>query len=352
MADIAMRLHIEADPDTVYAAISTTEGIHGWFTTTATAAQGVGGRHELSFPGVPEPWRLRVTEAEPGKRLVLAGENGPWTDTTQTYEVLTRPDGDVTLRFTHSGFPAVDEPIGTSPTAGRRSSPSSRPTPRRVNRRPSSPADPGRPPRLTLPTHPMTHLTERLMNTQHSTLHPAIRECAAAVAATATAVRGDQLGDRTPCEKFTVHELLDHLGTTLMSSARAARKEPQAGEGDALSMSPAAVAEAAELAASAWVDPAAYEGTTEFGPGEMPAAFAATITLEELALHGWDLARATGQTFSVGEETAEVALGVVEQIADQARANGSFGPPVPVAFDAPAFHRALGASGRNPEWSD
>jgi uncharacterized protein YndB with AHSA1/START domain len=109
MADIAMQLHIEADPDAVYTAISTTEGIHGWFTTTATAEQGVGGRHELSFPGVPEPWRLRVTEDEPGKRLVLAGENGPWTGTTQTYEVLTRPECDVTLRFTHSGFPAVDD---------------------------------------------------------------------------------------------------------------------------------------------------------------------------------------------------------------------------------------------------
>ena len=109
MADIAMQLRIEADADTVYAAISTTDGIHGWFTTTATAEQGVAGVHELRFPGVAEPWRLRVTEAERGKRLVLTGENGPWTGTVQTYEVLTRPEGDVILRLTHSGFPAVDD---------------------------------------------------------------------------------------------------------------------------------------------------------------------------------------------------------------------------------------------------
>ncbi|MFG1665313.1 SRPBCC domain-containing protein [Streptomyces sp. Y7] len=109
MADISMQLHIAADPDTVYAAISTTDGIHGWFTTTAAAEQGVGGAHELRFPGVEEPWRLHITEAEPGKRLVLTGENGPWTDTVQTYEILARPDGDVTLRFTHSGFPGVDD---------------------------------------------------------------------------------------------------------------------------------------------------------------------------------------------------------------------------------------------------
>lgn len=32
MADIAMQLHIEADLDAVYKAISTAEGIHGCFT--------------------------------------------------------------------------------------------------------------------------------------------------------------------------------------------------------------------------------------------------------------------------------------------------------------------------------
>jgi uncharacterized protein YndB with AHSA1/START domain len=109
MTDIAMQLAIEADAETVYAAIATAEGIRGWFTTTATAGEGVGALHELAFPGVPEPWRLRIIEAEQGKRLVLAGENGPWTGTEQTYEILDRPEGGVTLRFTHSGFPAVDD---------------------------------------------------------------------------------------------------------------------------------------------------------------------------------------------------------------------------------------------------
>ncbi|MFG2845907.1 SRPBCC domain-containing protein [Kitasatospora sp. NPDC048296] len=109
MTDIAMQLHIEAAADTVYAAISTTEGIQGWFTSTGTAGEGVDAWHDLSFPGVPEPWRLRVAEAEPGKRLVLAGENGPWTGTEQTYELLAAPAGGIILRFTHSGFPAVDD---------------------------------------------------------------------------------------------------------------------------------------------------------------------------------------------------------------------------------------------------
>jgi uncharacterized protein (TIGR03086 family) len=188
------------------------------------------------------------------------------------------------------------------------------------------------------------------MSTPHSTLYPAIKECADAVAATAAGINAERLGDRTPCEKFTVAELLDHLGGTLSSSARAARKEPQPHDGASVAMSPAAVAESAALAAAAWADPAAYEGVSEFGPGEMPAAFAAAVTLQELALHGWDLASATGQPFTVGEETAQAALGVVEQIAEQARSTGGYGAPVAVSDDAPAFHRALAASGRDPQW--
>ncbi|MFD5795163.1 TIGR03086 family metal-binding protein [Streptomyces diastatochromogenes] len=190
------------------------------------------------------------------------------------------------------------------------------------------------------------------MNTQHSTLQPAIQECADVVAAIASGIRDEQLQDRTPCEKFTVAELVDHLGSTLQSAARAARKEAQPGAGAGPAVSPRTLADSAGLAAVAWSDPAAYEGTTEFGPGELPAAFAASITLQELALHGWDLARATGQPFGVSDETGRIAFGVVEQIAEQVRGNGGYGPAVPVPDDAPAFQRALGTSGRNPGWND
>ncbi|WP_212747311.1 hypothetical protein [Streptomyces montanus] len=43
-------------------------------------------------------------------------------------------------------------------------------------------------------------------------------------------------------------------------------------------------------------------------------------------------------------------FGAVEQIAEQGRATGGYGPPMPVSADAPAFGRALGAGGRNPAW--
>ncbi|MFG2845906.1 TIGR03086 family metal-binding protein [Kitasatospora sp. NPDC048296] len=178
-------------------------------------------------------------------------------------------------------------------------------------------------------------------------MQTAMQEFATAFAHTAAAIRDDQLGHRTPCQSFTVAELLGHVGQVLASSERAARKQPQSAAAPA---APAEVAETARRAVAAWAEPTAYQGTTEFGPGEMPADFAAAVTLQELALHGWDLARATGQPFGAGENASKAVLAVVEQLAEAARANGGYGPPVAVPAGASAFDRALAASGRNPGW--
>jgi uncharacterized protein (TIGR03086 family) len=183
-------------------------------------------------------------------------------------------------------------------------------------------------------------------------LPAAIGEFAAALARVASSVREDQLAARTPCEKFSAAELLAHLGEVLPASERAAHKVPQPAAGSAPEPDdPAAIAAAARRVAVAWSDPAAYEDTTEFGPGGMPAAVAAIITLQELAVHGWDLARATGQPFEVGEAAGRAALEAVDQIAGNARVSGAYGPPFDVPATAPAFHRALADSGRNPDWA-
>jgi uncharacterized protein YndB with AHSA1/START domain len=108
MADIAMQLTIDADAETVREAVATEAGVRSWFTADAKVGEGIGAEHALSFPGVPEPWRLRVTEST-DRCLALVGQNGPWTGTTQTYEILDAPEGGVLLRFTHAGFPAQDD---------------------------------------------------------------------------------------------------------------------------------------------------------------------------------------------------------------------------------------------------
>jgi uncharacterized protein (TIGR03086 family) len=180
-------------------------------------------------------------------------------------------------------------------------------------------------------------------------MQTAMNELARLFADTADRVSPEQLDHPTPCSKYTVGQLLAHLGGVFPDSERAARKLAVPTTAEAPT-APAAVGESARRAAAAWGEPDAYEGTTEFGPGEIPAGFAAAITLQELALHGWDLARGIGSDYPLSDASAEAVLGVVEQLAEQVRATGGYGPAVAVPADAPVFERALAASGRNPGW--
>ena len=58
----------------------------------------------------------------------------------------------------------------------------------------------------------------------------------------------------------------------------------------------------------AWRDPSAWEGETEAGGAAAPAAQMGVVALDEIVLHGWDLAKATGQTFRVDPASAAAVL--------------------------------------------
>jgi hypothetical protein len=62
-----------------------------------------------------------------------------------------------------------------------------------------------------------------------------------------------------------------------------------------------------ELAA-AWRDPAAWEGMTEAGGLRMPADVMGAVALDQLVLHGWDLAGATGQSFTCDPASTAAVL--------------------------------------------
>ena len=73
---------------------------------------------------------------------------------------------------------------------------------------------------------------------------------------------------------------------------------------------------------------------------------------DELVVHGWDLAVATGQSYAPGEANVEAAWQLVSQIPDVPQAReGLFGPRRPVAEDAAALDRLLSYAGRDPRWT-
>jgi uncharacterized protein (TIGR03086 family) len=192
-------------------------------------------------------------------------------------------------------------------------------------------------------------------------LGPAARE----VTRLLDGVTDDQLAGPTPCPDYPVAALLDHFMGLSLAFTWAARKTTAAEGGSGASGRVRPTAEHLDPAwrtllpqrlgelAEAWRDPAAWEGMTEAGGVRMPAEVMSVVALDELVMHGWDLARATGQPFTCDPASTAAVLAFTsasaqpEQAASRA---GLFGPVVEVPEDAPALDRALGFAGRDPAW--
>ena len=178
-----------------------------------------------------------------------------------------------------------------------------------------------------------------------------------AAARVVAAVRDDQLDAPTPCEGTSVAALLDHLDGLAQAFTGAARKVPvEAGASvDASRLGddwreriPARL----EVLAQAWREQDAWTGMTAAGGVDLPGEVAGLVALDEVVVHGWDVARATGQDLAVDDQLLEGALGFVRQAVDEhpAGSPGLFGSPVPVPDDAPPLHVLLGLTGRDPAW--
>jgi uncharacterized protein (TIGR03086 family) len=159
----------------------------------------------------------------------------------------------------------------------------------------------------------------------------------------------------TPAD-IPVGALLDHFVGLTEAFRAAAAKEPDPGpppEASADHLDPdwrTELPRRLDALVVAWRDPAAAEGTTSAGGVEMPAPEVAVVALDELVLHGWDLARATGQPYDPDPADVAAVLAFTESFGSPEGTPGLFGPAVPVPADASDFDRALGFSGRDPAW--
>jgi uncharacterized protein (TIGR03086 family) len=167
-----------------------------------------------------------------------------------------------------------------------------------------------------------------------------------------------ELTAATPCADYSVGHVLHHVGGLAPAFAAAARKDrgPLTGTPpsvDAAQLDPdwraSYPTRLAELA-SAWTDPSAWQGMTRIAAMDMPGEAVAMVGLTEVVIHGWDLARATGQPYDVEPDIAEAVLANVAEFAAQGPVEGLFGAAVPVADDAPVLDRIVALSGRDPGW--
>jgi uncharacterized protein (TIGR03086 family) len=196
------------------------------------------------------------------------------------------------------------------------------------------------------------------MNTSPETANgPALMAAAAAEAArvVAGAANTKDLGQTTPCTDWDLRTLLNH--TILWTSYSAERRA----YGDSVAeelMSKDFTAEPgyaqayqAQIARAvdAWSKPEAWQGDRNVMGSATPAADIAAMLIMEMVLHGWDIARATGQDYRCGDDLAHAVLETVQAQAEMFRQYQGFATIVPVPDDATAFDRALALSGRDPE---
>jgi uncharacterized protein (TIGR03086 family) len=136
---------------------------------------------------------------------------------------------------------------------------------------------------------------------------------AAEVARVIAAVRDDQLTDPTPCVGTSVAGMLDHVVGLTVAFRLGAEKQPQTGapRADADQL-PAdwreRLPQQLDALVAAWQRPGSWEGFTEVGGAKMPAAAMGVVALNEVLVHGWDLAVATGQPYGVDPAAAQRCL--------------------------------------------
>jgi uncharacterized protein (TIGR03086 family) len=188
-------------------------------------------------------------------------------------------------------------------------------------------------------------------------LHTEMTDAADAAARTVANVAASQFGRPTPCTEWDVRTLLNHLILWTSYSLEARAHGESVGQDlmdrDFAADPGFAAAYRAQLdrALTAWSDPATWEGSLDVMGSPTPAADVAALNIAEMVLHGWDLATATGQAYTVSGPAAAAALRAVEANADLFRQYKGFADPVEAPPAASALDRVLAMSGRDPAWT-
>jgi uncharacterized protein (TIGR03086 family) len=176
------------------------------------------------------------------------------------------------------------------------------------------------------------------------------------------AVRPDQWSNQSPCEAWDARGVVEHIvvmhGVMLRPADRAPSPVPSVTD-DALGAFRAARADVEAVLD----DPALAGRECDTPNGRMTVERQIDeVVSDDLVLHGWDLARATGQDDTMEPEDVDrlwsITNAIPDELMERYRTPGAFGPGVEVygaevmvPDDAPRQDRLLGLIGRDPDWA-
>jgi uncharacterized protein (TIGR03086 family) len=180
-------------------------------------------------------------------------------------------------------------------------------------------------------------------------------------AAIVSGIDAEQLGHPTPCRKYDVAGLIDHIVEAGHRAAALGRGQaPPPGDRSPhveLSDAPGQLRRAAQEAAQAWGDDSRLSSRFTMPWGEeYTGAALVDMYLAELAAHAWDLARATGQLDELNPSLAWPALEgaramIKPEYRDMVEPGSPFAAEVPPPPGAGDWERFAAFMGRDPRAS-
>ncbi len=174
-------------------------------------------------------------------------------------------------------------------------------------------------------------------------------------AALVAGVGPEQWHNGTPCTEWDVRELVHHLlyeqrWVPPLFEGLTMEQVGDRFDGDLMGEDAAAwpglLASAIEDAHAAAARPGSLEQTVHLSFGDVPGQEYLMQLTADLAIHAWDLARATGQDDSLDPGAVALLLPWTEANADLLAASGVFGTRIDVGTGAGDDARLLGLLGR------
>jgi uncharacterized protein (TIGR03086 family) len=165
------------------------------------------------------------------------------------------------------------------------------------------------------------------------------------------AVRDDQWNGSTPCTEWDVRALVHHLvsESVWMPPLLEGQTIADVGDrldGDLIGDDPLSAWELSAKETIAAVEAADLGATVHVSYGDISAEAYISEVTTDLAIHGWDLARAIGADEALDPETVDILFDSFKPKEEGLKASGVFGPRVEPPAGSDKETQLLGVFGR------
>jgi uncharacterized protein (TIGR03086 family) len=165
-------------------------------------------------------------------------------------------------------------------------------------------------------------------------------------------VRDDQWAQISDCDEWTVRELVNHIVTgnywaAELGSGLTIEAVGDRLDGDVLGTDPLrAYDDSSLVAAAVFRAPGAMEAPCAVSYGPVPGSVYCGHRFIDVLIHGWDVAKSTGQDTTLDADLVAACWAVVEPQLAELSGSGAFGTSVTLPEDASPQARLLAALGR------